>query len=80
MSEDEFFEKFRPITNKHTGSFLFETFGAEHNFVKNQPKNTVWTLLDDNSIVNGYHWVNRVGYYVTEVPWTEDTHVIPEKT
>ena len=75
ITEDEFFNNFKPITNPHNGTLVFETFGAEHNFVRNQPENTVWTLLDDNSIVSGYHWANRVGYYVTEVPWTQETNV-----
>lgn len=78
ITEDEFDEKFKPITNPYSDSLVFETYGQEHNFVRGRPNNTVWTMLDDNTIVSGYHFVNRVGYYITEVPWTEDTVVIPE--
>lgn len=34
--------------------------------------NYVWTQVEvDGSlyIINGTHWVNRLGYYVTKVPW-----------
>ncbi len=51
---------------------LFETFGAEHEFVRKQPEANVFTLMDDGiTVVPGWHFVNRLGYFVVEVPWTE---------
>jgi hypothetical protein len=79
ITEDQF-DELRPITNPHGdhgwNGCLFETSGVEFNFVKNQPQDRVWTLLSDNTLVSGLHLVDRVGYLVTEVPWTEDTEVI----
>lgn len=71
------FEDFRPIPNHfRPGQEMFETFGPELGFVESQPDNRVWTLMDDDDgnpvVTTGYHVVNRIGYYVTEVPWTEE--------
>ena len=82
INSDDFDDKFQPIQNPHNkdsgwNGCLFETYGVEFNFVKNQPKERVWTLLSDNTLVSGLHFVDRVGYLVTETPWTEDTEVIP---
>ena len=79
---DLFFERHKPVKNHlnpHAGyvsgdgpGCLFETFGAEVEFVKQQPPNKVFTLLDDGrSVVPGWHFVNRLGYFVAEIPWTE---------
>lgn len=37
--------------------------------------NCVWTVVDGDgpaAIIAGRHMVNRIGYIVTEVPWTND--------
>ena len=67
-------EDFKPINNKfRPEEQMFETFGKELEWVKDQPENKVWTLMDDDDgnlvITTGFHVVNRVGYYVTEIPW-----------
>ncbi len=54
---------------------MFCTSGEEHEFVCNQnPKRMVWTWVDGEDgtyIVNGYQFVNRIGYFVTEVPYDD---------
>lgn len=54
---------------------MFETYGPELDFVKQQPNRHIWTLVeaDDSGwyILTGFHLVNRVGYFVTEKPWPE---------
>lgn len=50
---------------------MFETFGDEVAFVKAQPVDRIATLLDCDGglyIVPGYHFVNRVGYFVAKAP------------
>ena len=80
INDEDFANQFRPIKNPHNknaswdGS-MFETYGVELNFVKNQPATTIWTVLDNGSVISGFHYVDRVGYLVTENPWTEDTEV-----
>jgi len=67
---------------------MFETFGEDLEALKNStllgiPKEVghFWTLMDNNSnsvyldIVTGTRWINRMGYFMTEVPWTDDVIV-----
>jgi hypothetical protein len=80
MTPEDFDEKFRPLKNPHDrdagwDGCLFGTAGVEHNFVRNQPGKTVWTLTSHNTLVAGYHLFDRVGYIVTEVPWEEDSEI-----
>ena len=80
---DDWWDEYQPIDNPFQSkpSFfvkMFETYGEELEFVQNQPIDKVWTELDDNSIVCGYHIVNRFGYYITAKPWTEYTQVEDE--
>ena len=76
---NEWAEYFKPINN-HLSSdpdeFMFETYGEELEFVRNYQFNNVWTYEQAEMsmiISNGYHLVNRIGYYLTEVPWKPDT-------
>jgi len=51
---------------------LFETYGDELAFVRQQDPLTVWTLFDgddgDQYLVSGFHYVNRIGYLISTVP------------
>ena len=79
ISEEQFYETYKPVKNPFNanaswdGSML-ETFGRELAHVQEVFKfapNTVWTVLDcDGALVvgSGFHYVNRVGYIITEVP------------
>lgn len=81
IDSDEFDDKFQPLQNPHNkdagwNGCLFETYGVEYNFVKNQSERRIWTLLSDNKLVSGHQVADRVGYIVTLVPWDEDTEVV----
>ena len=81
-SIDEWETHFKPITNHRdpkaswqsdgdgTG-LMFETYGAELEFVLGQPNENIWTYMDGDGagtiICAGYHFVNRIGYFVTKV-------------
>ena len=84
LTEDEWFEQFKPIPNHldENASFndgdqgyMFETYGDEVEFVKAQEPNRIWTYSDgDNGgtyISDGYHVVNRIGYFITTVPYDD---------
>jgi hypothetical protein len=87
MSFDEWLEKYKPITNhidpnasfqNESGSgIMFETYGDEVEFVKAQDENRIWTYGDGDDgggyIWNGWHYINRLGYFITEVPCPPDT-------
>ena len=78
MTEDEWIETYKPKQNHldPNQSYLFETYGDELEYVSALPENNVWTLVDgDNGetlILSGYYFVNRIGYYVCEVPWGDE--------
>ena len=50
---------------------LFETHGRELEFVRRQDPRTVWTFVDgdddDQYVVSGFHFVNRIGYLISTV-------------
>lgn len=87
---DQWEEQYKPTTNTldseasfndGTGGLMFETFGKEHEAVisvaTREPRR-VWTLVDCDEgqvIINGYHQVNRVGYFVTENAWPSGTDI-----
>lgn len=80
MSFEQWVEAYKPIKNTFNelapyDGTMFETFGNELAHVRAADENTVWTLVtgDDDELVvsNGFHYVNRVGYLVTEVPFAE---------
>jgi hypothetical protein len=54
---------------------MFETYGDELEFIKNQKEFHIWTYGDGDDggtyIWNGYHVVNRIGYFLTEVPFDD---------
>jgi hypothetical protein len=68
--------KYKPVRNRLDNNDKFETYGEELDFVRSvydtDPRR-VWTLVDGDDgnlyIVDGYHLVNRVNYFVTEVPF-----------
>jgi hypothetical protein len=66
------------MTNHITGdcdtSYSFETYGDELEYVAQQDERHIWTEMDgDNGvyIVNGFHYVNRIQYYITNKPWND---------
>lgn len=81
ISEDEFITQYPLLTNhlnEHaTWSYgagrgcLFETFGEEIAFVRQQDARNVWTLLDGDDgepyLFSGFHFVNRIGYLISIV-------------
>jgi hypothetical protein len=82
LSEDAFAAQY-PLRTNHlnptacwayseSAGCLFETFGEELAFVRDQDPRTVWTLIDgddgDMYLVNGLHFVNRAGYLLSTIP------------
>lgn len=90
LTEDEFEQRF-PLVENHLNAdrgwfshgdkgCLFETYDEEADFVRQQDKRFVWTLIDNNDgeppfLSSGYHWVNRLGYLISTVPVPEGEHI-----
>jgi hypothetical protein len=84
ITEEEFDSKFTPIENKieTNAAFngtMFETYGPEWEYVKEQPINNVWTIVstedDGMAYLSGFHAINRMGYFITKEKWIEETEV-----
>jgi hypothetical protein len=87
MSFDEWLTTYKPIINHldknasfqdESGSgIMFETYGDEVAFVKSQDPSKIWTYGDGDMgvgyIWSGWMFVNRLGYFITEVPCPENT-------
>ncbi len=79
LTYDDFLEKYKPVEN-HIDSdaafdgCMFETYGDELEYIeKTNPKN-IWTIIEtdnDFSLIAGYHYVNRYGYFITEKQWKD---------
>jgi hypothetical protein len=76
MKEKEWAEKYQLITNHLTNDgYSYETYGEELEYVMLQDTNHIWTELDGDEgvyIVAGYHYANRIQYYISVVPWESD--------
>ena len=87
LTFDEWLDTYKPITNhldsnasfqNEDGSgIMFETYGDELDFVKSMNPNKIWMYGsgDDGGtyIWSGWGFVNRLGYFITEVPFPENT-------
>ena len=79
ITEAQFFDsdRYRPIQNPRTdgswGGTFHETFGDDLAAVRTaEPAHQVWTLVETDgqlAIIAGMHHINRIGYFITEVPW-----------
>lgn len=91
LNSDAFGALFKPIPNpiEDNASFdfgtghgtMFETYGNELELVKSyhqRSPRTIWTLCSgDNGdfIQSGFHFVNRLGYFITENPAPQDVEI-----
>lgn len=83
LTYEQWIDKFVPTQNNlvEDASFegmMFETYGAELEYVLQVVRKTngllVWTYIDGEGgtyIVEGYRLVNRIGYFVTQVPYDD---------
>lgn len=80
MTWQEFADNFKPIKRTMPNGdevYPYETYGEELEFVRSQPAENIWTEVDGDEgvyIINGYHLVNRIQYYVCEVPLSTEAY------
>ena len=84
MDFDTWCATYKPIknhidTNASFDGEMFETYGEEVEFVKTQPQEHIWMYGDGDDCAaylwNGWGFVNRIGYFITEVPCPPDTTI-----
>jgi hypothetical protein len=79
---NEWETKFKPIKNHLSpdpDETMFETYGEEVDFVANYDNKYVWTYLQGDMsdlLCAGYHYVNRIGYYISSVPWENENDYV----
>jgi hypothetical protein len=83
LTEEEWFDTFKPIQNHLDDNasfqtedgvgYMFETYDDELRFVQSQEPNRIWTYCDGDDrgtyIFQGMRIVNRIGYFITTVPF-----------
>lgn len=79
MTEDEWYETYKPIQNHlddnaSWNGTMFETYGGELDFVNGELNQNIWTWSDGDDggtyLSSGQSYVNTLGYLVCTVPWT----------
>jgi len=77
LTEEQFDAQFPLRTNHLDGNAsyngcMFETYGPELAFVREQDPDCIWTLMTDDDgllcLASGCHFVNRLGYLISIVP------------
>jgi len=77
LTYEQWDEIYMPINNhiRTDSGQMFETYGDEWEFIKEQDPRYVWTWVDGDLstlLVAGIGFVNRIGYYVCQTPWEDD--------
>ena len=87
LSFEDWIEQYKPITNhidphasfqdEYGNGLMFETYGDEVEFVKSQSPDKIWMYGDGDDgasyVWSGWGFVNRLGYFITEVPCPPNT-------
>lgn len=88
MNYEQFVENYEPIKNhlSEGGAFngtMFETYGNEMDLVKEvlaQAGNKrIWTYVGEGNnemIVPGLRFVNRLGYFITQEEWEDENDFV----
>lgn len=75
-------DTFQPMANaiRNNEELPYETVGEELEYIRLQDPKFIWTEVDGDSgtyIVAGYHYVNRIQYYITNRPWEDEYTEVP---
>lgn len=82
MTHEEWENEYVPVKNHldDNASFdgcMFETYGGEFAHVlRNADDKKVWTYVEGDEglyLIPGLHFVNRLGYLITDKPYADET-------
>jgi hypothetical protein len=71
LSYDAWFDTYKPVLSSF-GDVKDYDYDEARNLARSVHSNRLWTLLDCDGqlvIANGWHYVNRLGYHMTELPF-----------
>jgi len=68
---EDWLKEYKPLKDNNGDLKLFETYGDDIMAVDKAKPECIWTLMDGEEdgqfyIQSGLHFVNRMGYYITE--------------
>lgn len=68
LTDSQFEARFESVPNPDDGSFFWDWAQLKAQAV---PDDRIWTAVEDEvlSVTPGVHYVNHIGYVVTEKPW-----------
>jgi hypothetical protein len=80
---DEFEHRYELLKNNFDKSAAydgawFETYGNEELFARNADPKKVWTIVEGDEslwVIAGFHIVNRLGYLITQTPWSSKNEI-----
>lgn len=75
LTWEEWVEEYKPYTDEFGDPRMFDPF-SDKDSIASHPDNLIWTYLEGDTgtlITEGYHYVNRLGYYLTEKPSLPNT-------
>lgn len=87
MTYDDWIEKYKPVQNtvsnrEEYNGWMFETFGEDDEYVRKMAEtnpHNVWTVITGTErgdvIIQGWHYVDRFCYFITENPFDEKEDV-----
>lgn len=79
ITTEQWQNEFFPIQNPVTGEEYFETYGSDYDAVRKADSNKIWTEVEDDFgdlvILPGFHFVNRMRYYITTLPFNKNIEV-----
>lgn len=71
LTYEEWIQQYKPISDMSGNPIMYETYGEDLEIIQKQQPEYIWTWVDggDYSIItNGFHYVNRLNYYICTVP------------
>lgn len=74
----EWEEKYRPVRDKHGEVILFDSADDALSFLPIPSRNAIWSYVTDSRfdyVLNGIRYINRIGFYATEVLWNESEYI-----
>jgi hypothetical protein len=89
MNFESWFETYRPVANPNGRAFgfddtnyMFETYGSDLAEVERvrSADALIWTIVESESgdiLIEGYHFVNRAGYFIASVRHTGERVEVP---
>lgn len=77
LTYEEWIEQYKPHLDSDGNPLAYETYGDDYDYIADIDNEYVWTWTDggDYSVItNGFSYVNRLNYYVCNVPC--DTNIL----